>query len=187
MQKKFALFASMMKNAFPFILKDIFILKIFKLLSWFFYDHVEKQLDKKAKVDFNNYTSQPGKQAITIHILSNNSISIRLEKLVPDHFFFFFLNYDVKASGLHLSFNIFWLPLAWTYSKSKLCKTLNCWSRDMAKFDFLEKGLGPVSPLHFVYDFSSKVFLILCSIDWPNVIFRSPLRLEIFGNTVCVL
>ena len=68
---------------------------------------MEKQLDKKAKVDFNNYTSQPGKQAVTIHILSNNSISIRLERLVPDHFFFFFLNYDVKASGLHLSFNIF--------------------------------------------------------------------------------
>ena len=31
----------------------------------------------------------------------------------------------------------------------------------MLNFDFLKKGLGIVSPQHFVYDFSRKMFLIL--------------------------
>ena len=34
----------------------------------------------------------------------------------------------------------------------------------MVNFDFLEKCLGIVSPLHFVYDFSRKMFLMLYSI-----------------------
>ena len=40
----------------------------------------------------------------------------------------------------------------------------------MLKFDFLEKGLGIVSPSQFLYDFSKKMFLVLCSINWPNFI-----------------
>ena len=35
----------------------------------------------------------------------------------------------------------------------------------MLNFDALEKGLGIVSPPHFVYDFSRKMFLILHSIN----------------------
>ena len=31
----------------------------------------------------------------------------------------------------------------------------------MLNFDFLDKGLGTVSPAHFVYDFSKKMFLML--------------------------
>ena len=34
----------------------------------------------------------------------------------------------------------------------------------MLNFDFL-KGLGRVSPPHFVYAFSRKIFLILCFIE----------------------
>ena len=34
----------------------------------------------------------------------------------------------------------------------------------MLKFDFLGKGLGTVSPAHFVYDFSTEMFLMLYSI-----------------------
>ena len=33
----------------------------------------------------------------------------------------------------------------------------------MLKFDCLENGLGIVSPPHFVYDFSRKIFIILYS------------------------
>ena len=33
----------------------------------------------------------------------------------------------------------------------------------MLIFDFSEKGLGTVSVLHFVYDFSRKMFLMLYS------------------------
>ena len=40
-----------------------------------------------------------------------------------------------------------------TYNLSKI---LGYWSRDMLDFHFLEKGMGIVSPLHFVYDFSKK-------------------------------
>ena len=44
--KKFVLFEmlKMMKNTLYFILKALFVLKIFKLLSWFF-GHVEKMVN----------------------------------------------------------------------------------------------------------------------------------------------
>ena len=43
-----------MKNAFYIKLKALFILDIFTFLSWRF-GHVEKQLDKKAEVNFKIY------------------------------------------------------------------------------------------------------------------------------------
>ena len=48
----------MMKNAFYFTSKALFVLKIFKFLSWLF-SHVKKQLDYKGKVDlkFNDITA----------------------------------------------------------------------------------------------------------------------------------
>ena len=45
------LFTSMMKNAFYFILKALFVLDIFTFLFWLF-GYVEKRLDKKAMVNF---------------------------------------------------------------------------------------------------------------------------------------
>ena len=44
----------MMKNASYFTLKALFVLKIFKFLSWLF-GHVAKRLDKKDKVNFKFY------------------------------------------------------------------------------------------------------------------------------------
>ena len=35
----------------------------------------------------------------------------------------------------------------------------------MLKFDFLDKGMETVSPAHFVYDFSTKLILMLYSIN----------------------
>ena len=46
-------------------------------------------------------------------------------------------------------------------------------------FDFL--GLGINSPPHFAYDFSKKIFLMLYSINWPNLFAWLPLLLEILG------
>ena len=43
-----------MKNAFYFILKALFVLKIFKFLSQLF-SHVAKRLDKKDVVNFKFY------------------------------------------------------------------------------------------------------------------------------------
>ena len=51
----------------------------------------------------------------------------------------------------------------------------------MFNFNFLEKGLGIVSPSHFEYDFSGKI----CSINWPNFIAWLPLLLQILGK-VCI-
>ena len=44
----------MMINASYFMLKALFILKIFIFLSWLF-GYVEKRFDKKGKVDFKIY------------------------------------------------------------------------------------------------------------------------------------
>ena len=52
----------------------------------------------------------------------------------------------------------------------------------MLNFDFLDKGVGIVSPAHFVYDFLTKMFLILFSISWPNFNAWLSLLLEILGN-----
>ena len=54
------------------------------------------------------------------------------------------------------------------YDENKLYKFLNYWFRDMLNFNFPEKGLELVSPPHFPYDFSRKMFLILYSINRPN-------------------
>ena len=52
----------------------------------------------------------------------------------------------------------------------------------MLNLDFLDKGLGIVSPVHFVYDFSKKNFLMLYSINWSNLIVWLALLLEILGT-----
>ena len=44
----------MMKNAFYFTSKALFVLKIFKFLSWLF-GRIAKRLDKKFKVNFKFY------------------------------------------------------------------------------------------------------------------------------------
>ena len=55
----------------------------------------------------------------------------------------------------------------------------------MPNFDFLDKGLGIVPPAHLVYDFSTKMFLMLYSLNRPNLIAWLPLLLEILGN-MCI-
>ena len=55
----------------------------------------------------------------------------------------------------------------------------------MINFDFLEKGLGIVSPPHFVYDFSRKMFLMLYSINRTNFIAWLTLLHEILVN-MCI-
>ena len=59
------------------------------------------------------------------------------------------------------------------YNKIKLYKTLDYWG--MLNFDILEEGLGIVSPPHFVYDFSRKMFFMLYSIKGTLMqIWKSP-------------
>ena len=49
----------MMRNAFYFTSKALFVLKIFKFWSSLF-GHVSQRLDQKDKVNFKFITSQPG-------------------------------------------------------------------------------------------------------------------------------
>ena len=55
----------MMKNDFYFTLRALFVLKIFKFLSWLFV-YVEQLLDQNEKVNFHTE-----KQTIAMHILPN--------------------------------------------------------------------------------------------------------------------
>ena len=55
----------------------------------------------------------------------------------------------------------------------------------MLNFDFLDEGLGIVTPAHFVYNFSTKMFRMLYSINWPNFIAWLPSLLEICIAIVC--
>ena len=57
----------------------------------------------------------------------------------------------------------------------------------MLNFDFLDKGLGIVSPAHFVYDFSTKMFIMLYSFKWSIFTAWLPLLLEILGNMYIVI
>ena len=51
----------------------------------------------------------------------------------------------------------------------------------MLNFDFLDKDLGIVFPECFPYDVSTKKFLMLYSVNWPNFIAWLSLLLEILG------
>ena len=73
------------------------------------------------------------------------------------------------------------------YNKNKLHWTLDYRFRDTLNFDFSEKGLGIVSPPHFVYDFSRKMFLMSSSINWPNFITWLLLLLRILVNMLLQL
>ena len=64
----------MMKNAFYFTLKVLFVLKIFRFFVLTF-GHVEKQLDQKDKVNFKICDVTNLKQTIAIHVLPNISRS----------------------------------------------------------------------------------------------------------------
>ena len=55
----------------------------------------------------------------------------------------------------------------------------------MLNSDFLDKGLRIVLPAYFVYDFSTKMFLMLFSINRLNFINWLPLLLEILGK-ICI-
>ena len=70
-------------------------------------------------------------------------------------------------------------PLGHTIKK--LYETRDCWSRGSILI-FLEKGWELVFPVDFMYDFSSKMFLMLYSITWPDLTFWLPVLFEILGN-----
>ena len=64
-----------MGNAFYFILKALFIIKIFQFFVTTFWSCRENGLIRKIRLTSKFMASQPGLQTITIHILLNISQS----------------------------------------------------------------------------------------------------------------
>ena len=183
-----------MKNAFHFILKAPFALKIFKFLSRLF-GYVGKTAWLE-RLTSKFVTSQPGLQTIAIHILPNISQNkgkqaMKFGRLIEYSKIYIFLQKLCRKWGSETSsrpliffkkLNIRWkqvvCSLVWIYlesrnlpyNNSKLYKNFDYWSRDMPNFNFSEKGLGLVSPPHFVNDFPRKMFLMLQSINRPKFI-----------------
>ena len=110
-------------------------------------------------------------------------------KLVRDRFFLKKSLILGKSKWSAAWFHYIWIALKLAYNRNKLFKTLHYCSRDMLNFDFLDKGLGITSPAHFVYGFSTEMFFMLYSTNWPNFIAWLLLLLEILGimciATVC--
>ena len=116
-------------------------------------------------------TLQPGLQTIAIHILPNISQSKGNQTMK----FGQLIEYNKR--------NIFLQKLCRKWGRETSSRLVpDYWSRDMLNFNFSEKGLGLVSPPHFVYGFSRKMFLLLHTINWTNFIVWLLLLLEILGN-----
>ena len=108
-------------------------------------------------------------------------------RLVPDFFFFFLKKSFIwgKCKWSAAKFQSVLIVLNLPNNNNKIYKTLEYWSRDTLNFDFLKKGQGIVSPPHFVYESSKKMFLKLYSINWPNFIAWLHLLLEMLVN-MCI-
>ena len=89
--------------------------------------------------------------------------------------------YTIKQE-VPVCFHYIWIALKLSYNKGKLHKTLRLLIQRHNQFLFLRKGFGNSFPTIFVCDFSTKVFLMLDSINWPNLIAWLLLFLEILGN-----
>ena len=118
-------------------------------------------LIRKLKVISELMWSSNGKQKCAMHTLDNNSRSkgyqpMKFGRIIEDKVRNIFLQrscwkwgeeiaqyslfYEIKASGQHLSSN-----------NQTVFKISCCWSSEILNFDFLEKGMEIVSPLHFKF------------------------------------
>ena len=161
-------------------------------------------------------TPQPEKQTITMYIFPKfsrskgnqtknvgsvnrikrkkcyiqNSCKKDIGRLLPDLFLFFKQAlYEVKAIGLHFSFDILhpWLEHTIKSNSTNFQTNLQILrSNDVLNFDFSENDLGLVPSPHFMYNFFKKdVSHVICFC--PNFIIRFPLLLEVLGNTCIII
>ena len=93
----------------------------------------------------------------------------RQEDYFQDCFYFWKSFIRGKSQWYAAYFQHISIALDLAHNKNKLHKTLDYWSWVMLNFDFLEtvgKCLGIGSQPHVEYDFSRKMFFMLCSINW---------------------
>ena len=67
----------------------------------------------------------------------------------------------------------------------RLVPNLFCFLKHEVKANSLQ--LSFISASYFVSDFSRKMFLMLHSINWPNMIVRLPSLLEMLDNMYCTI
>ena len=169
-----------MQNAFYFILKTLFVLKVFKFCLDFLIMQ-KKRLDQKEKLTFKI-------QTVTINILSNISQikdkqTMKLGQLIENNnrniYFKIRQGGQCQTSFLKTKFlkktlytikqvvpvwfHYIWIALKLSYNKGKLHKTLRLLILRHNQFLFLRKGFGNSFPTIFMCDFSTKVFLMLRS------------------------
>ena len=181
----------MIKNAFYFSLKPLFVLKIFKFLSWLF-DHREKLLDLKDKVDFNNYdvrawltnncnghianiTRSKGNQTMKIpelieHDMRNvflENLHLKCEGEAPP--------FSKKSNGVKLSINIFKSYVVCFYCTPSLGLSKYIETKPQTTSFYLKqrplknkKRSGAGLPASFYAWFF--IFLLLYSTSWPNFV-----------------
>ena len=139
-------------------------------------------------------TSQPGKQIISINILSNNSRitgnqTIKFGQLIEYNIKNIFLEKSFKKCRGELfpdpflkTQNCAYLPINSLIISKLSCRPLAFTSYE----DFLKtRRLELVSLPHFRHDFQRKIFLLLYSTNWPNFIVWLSLLREILGNMYC--
>ena len=197
-----------MKNAFCFTLKTLFVLKIFKLLSWRF-GHVRIRLDQKNKVNFKIYD-------VTALLTSNCSIHVLRSEGNQTMKFGHLIKYDMRNIFLEKSYTKSGGETSPRhFSKSKLsislwinsqkfhavcfivCRVegyrniLKLSSRPLAFdliFSFLKKakkGLELVFLSHSLHSFWRKTFILLYSINCPGFIVWLPSPRDKLSN-MCI-
>ena len=161
----------MMKNALYFTLKPLFVLKIFKFLSWLF-----KSCSKNGSIRKTRLISKLWRQNLVKRQLqytlpniswSKGNQTMTYGQLIGYKKRNVFLQKSCKKWGRETSprlLFVFKKSFIWGKSKFqyisivhnlacniiKRCRTWDYWSRDMLNFDFLQKGLGIVSPPYFM-------------------------------------
>ena len=91
-----------------------------------------------------------------------------------------------KSKWSARQFHYILVALKLACNKNKPFKTLHYSSRDMLNFDFLDEGLGIVSPPHFMCDFSPKMYT-QCYILLSNQISLSGCLYFLRYWTICLL
>ena len=163
----------MMKNAFYFNVQALFVLKIFKFLSWLF-SHAGNSLCRKKRLISKLMASQSGKHTITIHITPDISKSKGNQAMKSDKHFSWKIIHKRSYSQLFLKHQnwaylciIVWIFIQFVLLYLQVDEYQNilkpkCWPLAFTfykSFFFLEKHdflrgyllLSPPPPL-FVFD-----------------------------------
>ena len=157
--------------------------------------------------------SQPGKHTIAMHVLTNISRSkydqtMKFVHLIDYNMRNIFLEKSYTKCGRESSPRPFSKNQSWAYhwiNSLKVYKICTYCIPSWGLLKYIKTKLRPLTttlykallksqrkpgaslPASFLHDFWRKMFLLLCSINWPNVIVWFLLLREKLGNMCIVL